>query len=307
MDSRRACGSVTQSQAATSTSRLGSHLSTSNKSRIRYLDHCNFTPRNRSLPLEPSISATYTFCSPADWRRMYRGSDPGIHLAPGTFPFLALPAELRNEIYRELLLTTIPLQLVQNRPSWPDIGTSGKSIHPTILQVNKQICDEGLAILYGENTWYMHIDRSVARYHLDMRCFDRTFSLPPPISMGMSRIRRIVMHAGSNDRTRTKYELYRQFSNLGILIDDLQLFAIQFPHDYLLRKNKRVNVSWLEEADVKELKARYAWFPDGTMSDHGWLVMKQTQDGGAKRGDIPGLGGQTPQWSFVPMPSEGGE
>lgn len=221
---------------------------------------------------------------------MYRGSAPGIQLTPGTFPFLMLPAELRNSIYRELLLTTIPLQLVQDRPSWPDIAASGKTIHPTILQANKQICGEGLSILYGENTWYIHIDRSVVRYQADMRCFDPTFSLSPPILMGMPHIRRIVMHAGSHDRTRTKYELYRQFSNLGILMDDLQLFAIQFPDEYLLRKNKRVNVSWLEEADANEMKGKYVWFPEGTMPSEGWLVMKQTQDGGAKRGEIPGLG-----------------
>ncbi|KAF1851194.1 uncharacterized protein K460DRAFT_242333, partial [Cucurbitaria berberidis CBS 394.84] len=186
------------------------------------------------------------------------------------FPLLSLPAELRNTIYRELLLTTIPLQLVHDRPFWPDITVPGKRIHPTILQASKRVCHEGLAVLYGENTWYIHIDKTLERYRADMRYLNPSFCLPPPLTTCMSQIRRIVMHAGSNDRTRTRYEIYRQLRNIGILMDSLQLFAIQFPNEHVLNKNKRVNVEWLEDIDVKELKGKHVWFPDGTMPDEGW-------------------------------------
>ncbi|KAH7338517.1 hypothetical protein BKA66DRAFT_62408 [Pyrenochaeta sp. MPI-SDFR-AT-0127] len=211
-------------------------------------------------------------------------------MPPGIFHLMNLPAELRNEVYRELLLTTIPLQLIHDRPSWPDVSIPGKKLHPTILRTNHKVYDEALAILYGENTWYIQIDKTVVRYRADMQRLNPTFTLSPPVTAHMSQIKRIVMHAGSNDRTRTKYELYRQLLNDGIRMDTLQLFAIQFSNEYLLEKHKRVNVEWLEEVDGKELEKKWIWFPVGTMANDGWLVMKKDNGRDGFIGRIPGLG-----------------
>jgi hypothetical protein len=232
----------------------------------------------------------YRFYSSSEWRQLQRATSPLLPLLPGLFPFLSLPRELRDTIYRELLVTTIPLQLVHDRPSWPDINEPGASIHPAILQTSQKISREGLEILYGENTFYIHLDKSLERYQMDMRRHDPMFSLPPPPMTCMPRIRRIVMHAGSQDRTRSQYELYRQLNKVGIRMETLRLFAIQFSDDYILQKNKRVNVSWLEPRHGTELRKRYIWFPEGTLSDEGWLVMKQDVLGDASMERIPGLG-----------------
>ncbi|CAO2649306.1 Nn.00g066910.m01.CDS01 [Neocucurbitaria sp. VM-36] len=232
----------------------------------------------------------YKYCTPSEWRKLNRGVEVNTPITPGTFHFLALPAELRNQIYRELLLTNIPLQLAHDRPSWPDIAVPGKRLHPTVLRVCKTLWQEGVSVLYGENTWYLHLDKTLPRYLADMRRVNPTFCLPPALTTGMSRIKRIVMHSGSVDRTRTKDEIYRQLMNIGIRLDTLQLFAIQFSDEYLLTKNKRVNVEWLEEVNGKELKEKYVWFPDGTMADEGWLVMKQEKRDDERVGRIPGLG-----------------
>jgi hypothetical protein len=60
--------------------------------------------------------------------------------------FLSLPGEIRNEIYR--LLLVIP------KSDPPSIRKrSGPSIHPQILYVCKQAHNEASAILYRENTF----------------------------------------------------------------------------------------------------------------------------------------------------------
>lgn len=255
-----------------------------------FLEQCDVRSKETRPRLKDSATAVYKYCTPSEWRRLSRGNDPNLPILPGTFPFMDLPAELRNEVYRELLLTTIPLQMIHDRPAWPDVSIPGRQLYPTILRTNYKVYHEALAILYGENTWYLQIDKTVVRYRADMIRLNSAFALPPPVTAHMSRITRIVMHAGSNDRTRTKYELYRQLLNAGIRLDNLQLFAMQFSDEYLLEKNKRVNVEWLEETDGKELAKKWVWFPDGTMADDGWLVMKKEKGKDGFVGLIPGLG-----------------
>lgn len=57
--------------------------------------------------------------------------------------FLNLPGEIRNQIYRELLVINTP-------PQYPQPKTT---ICPLILAVCKQIHQEASAILYGENVF----------------------------------------------------------------------------------------------------------------------------------------------------------
>ena len=67
------------------------------------------------------------------------------------FRFLDIPGELRNQIYRELLLTGKVYE-------WSKIHTKQRRFYryqPAILQTNKQIHGEASKVLYDENVWVM--------------------------------------------------------------------------------------------------------------------------------------------------------
>ncbi|KAF3189830.1 hypothetical protein TWF788_009816 [Orbilia oligospora] len=73
-----------------------------------------------------------------------------------SFPFLALPLELRNEIYKHLLCTPAqpvpyPLQL-QNPPPYSRIF-----LNPSIFRVNKQVHSEATRIFYSTTTFIIRI------------------------------------------------------------------------------------------------------------------------------------------------------
>ena len=58
---------------------------------------------------------------------------------------LAIPGEIRNEIYRMLLTT---------RYNFPrDVSRSSLSLYPSILRVNRQINQEATNVLHGDNLW----------------------------------------------------------------------------------------------------------------------------------------------------------
>ncbi|CAF9911873.1 hypothetical protein IMSHALPRED_010605 [Imshaugia aleurites] len=59
---------------------------------------------------------------------------------------LAIPGEIRNEIYRILLTTRY------NFPNH-DISRTALSLHPAILRVNRQINEEAINVLHGDNFW----------------------------------------------------------------------------------------------------------------------------------------------------------
>lgn len=67
-----------------------------------------------------------------------------IHQVSPNSPFLALPGEIRNRIYRLTVVTARPfaVQLQWNRPR-----------DAALLRVNKQIFDEASGIFYAENTF----------------------------------------------------------------------------------------------------------------------------------------------------------
>ncbi|KAL8806451.1 MAG: hypothetical protein Q9182_001366 [Xanthomendoza sp. 2 TL-2023] len=77
------------------------------------------------------------------------------------FPFLRLPAEIRNHIYRECLLVEgiinpYPLYYQDQRI------VPGGQVRPSValLRVSKQVECEAQAILYGENTYHLNLEAS---------------------------------------------------------------------------------------------------------------------------------------------------
>ena len=61
------------------------------------------------------------------------------------FSFLSLPRELRDQVYRELL---IPKRVCIEPPV-------SYGLEPVVLRVNKQIYEEGSTVLHGENIWVL--------------------------------------------------------------------------------------------------------------------------------------------------------
>ena len=61
------------------------------------------------------------------------------------FPFLALPAELRNQIYADILTETYSLR-----------ETSSKSPTLAILRVSKAVYGEAKKILYERGSFFIH-------------------------------------------------------------------------------------------------------------------------------------------------------
>lgn len=81
-----------------------------------------------------------------------------------SFPFLQLPAEIRNEIYRHALMIN-RIMTVERTPDGPIVKKSmiahsdPEEWHPistAILRTSNQIYQEASAILYGENCFQYH-------------------------------------------------------------------------------------------------------------------------------------------------------
>jgi len=70
----------------------------------------------------------------------------GIQLA-SPFPFTRLPAEIREKVYRELLVS----------PEVVDIDFKKPNLHPAIMRTCRAVLHEAHKILYDENTFLMRI------------------------------------------------------------------------------------------------------------------------------------------------------
>ena len=69
--------------------------------------------------------------------------------SPGRSPFLELPLELRNEIYRKLKGKEPKYHPFEGLK----ITSAAYAFHPTILRASKQILTEATRVFYGENIW----------------------------------------------------------------------------------------------------------------------------------------------------------
>lgn len=74
------------------------------------------------------------------------------------FPFLKLPSELRNTVYKMLLVSDKPLRVTRGKPGPKRYcGNHGAAL----LRVNRQIHDEAGSILYGCNEFIFHSSTAV--------------------------------------------------------------------------------------------------------------------------------------------------
>ena len=80
-------------------------------------------------------------------------------------PLFSLPAELRNQIYRLVLIRATNFDLI--RPTHFDLRPEGFwPYEPDLLHVSRQIRTEALDIYYQENTWAFHIQDFDATLYL---------------------------------------------------------------------------------------------------------------------------------------------
>ncbi|SLM36869.1 hypothetical protein LPUS_06569 [Lasallia pustulata] len=152
-------------------------------------------------------------------------------------PLLSLPAEVRNIIYRHLLIG----------------GRAATAApHAQILRTCKQINHEATGILYAENVFRLFIDwRNVLVYKFPLFSVDRSFLnpydpdlsyVPPPLS--------------------TDIPLHR-VEKLAVYIR--VLFKAR-PHEYLvveklIRNVRRLCRHWPEDHALKKLSTSIFWLP----------------------------------------------
>lgn len=96
-----------------------------------------------------------------------RGAVQEVDTTPSIiFPLMELPVELRFEVYRNLLVSSLPV-CTEARPlaRTPDSEDSDEDsssdfrpngLHPNILQTSNQVFHEAAQVLYGENEFCMH-------------------------------------------------------------------------------------------------------------------------------------------------------
>lgn len=66
-------------------------------------------------------------------------------------PILSLPGEIRNQIWRSLVLSPVPLSV----GPFCQTNISPRLQQPALAFVNKQVRSEALGIYYSENTWFL--------------------------------------------------------------------------------------------------------------------------------------------------------
>lgn len=88
--------------------------------------------------------------------------------------FQRVPRELRDQIYRELLVNNV--HSVRLLGSWRGEPPVGNRLHPAILRTCKQAYTEAFAMLYEENVFRFsseRLDKVVQDYSLSKGCLER--------------------------------------------------------------------------------------------------------------------------------------
>jgi hypothetical protein len=195
---------------------------------------------------------------------------------PGSSRFLELPREIRNLIYRELLLNTLPLIVHMRRVHRFEASTTP---YPAILQTNKQIHDEAAAVLYGENTWFSAAP--IKFFYWADELYEPESSTyviePGPINTYLPWIKRFVLlPEGPPDWIRDKIvkagEVELMLRRMGIQRHDLKQLVICVSSEEVGQEIVNANSDWLEEADEVEIQSRFSWFTQRGALPAFWLV-----------------------------------
>ncbi|ORX96288.1 hypothetical protein BCR34DRAFT_184376 [Clohesyomyces aquaticus] len=221
--------------------------------------------------------------TPQAWRAMMRPRELTLPFSQGRFPFMILPKEIRDLIYQELLVADIPLQLINDRPLWPDLyGPPGKQLHSTILRLSKQVHYEASRVLYGNNTFYVSIDGGAVGSVEVVYTEDGTeIPLPPSVRRYIPLLRQVVIYSGVPSRCMTKLRCQWLLGLIELDIKQLFFFAMLFPNWQTFRMNEQLCEYWLTPVNGREIRQKHVWFPVkelGKMACAWWLVMKP-QDG----------------------------
>ncbi|KAF2432080.1 hypothetical protein EJ08DRAFT_732826 [Tothia fuscella] len=136
----------------------------------------------------------------------------------GDYGFFRLPAELRNQIYSELIVTDCAFRLGHHGPYSHE---PRQEIHPAILRTSSAVYHEAIAILYGNNSFF-----------LGPVGFKPTYSASFLTSIGPHNallIRTVVTHS-LYPSLLTPQKLTTWFTSLGLDAPKLKIIAISFGH-----------------------------------------------------------------------------
>lgn len=222
------------------------------------------------------------------WLSTSRSKNPYIAVnseptsVPGQSPFMELPREIRDMIYRELLLDTHPLISHLRRASRFDAGTRP---YPAILRTNKQIHDEAAAVFYGENTWFSAAPVSTFTWADEI--YDETSSTyvvePAPINKYLPWIKYFVLFADGPpnwlpSRVVKAGDVTLVLKRMGIERHDLKQLVVCALNQALYDEIANENQDWLEPIDETEMQRRFYWVTQRSTKPAFWLISRE-QDG----------------------------
>lgn len=196
-----------------------------------------------------------------------------------SFSFLRLPREIRDQIYRELLLNTFPLIVHLRRAYTFEAGTRP---YPAILQTNRQVHDEAAAVLYGENTWFSAAPISpVKLFDWADEIYDETSSTyvvePAPINTYLPWLKVFVLFAdGPPDWFKSRVikdgDVTLMLRKMGIQRHNLKRLVVGVVNEELCAEIANANQDWLATVDEETMQKRFPWFEDRTAKQVYWLM-----------------------------------
>lgn len=202
-----------------------------------------------------------------------------------SFPFLRLPREIRDQIYRELLLNPYPLIVHLRRAYTFEAGTRP---YPAILQTSKQIHDEAAAVLYGENTWFSAAPVSPVKFfEWSDQIYDETSSTyvvePAPINMYLPWVKHFVLFAdGPPDWFKSRVikngDVTLVLKKMGIDRRDLKRLVVGVVSEELCVEIANANQDWLGTVDEEAMQRMFPWFDNRTAKPVYWLMSGLQQD-----------------------------
>lgn len=179
--------------------------------------------------------------------------------APTTPGFLSLPPEVRNIIYRLLLVRQGAVDK-RGRTFW---SASKPQLSTQLLRTCRRIHHEAITILYGENTFKITIS--------DASHSCTRLRYPRPVSQAFSR-RSKTRTVESTDHESEVSPLLHMMRRFGIEIEDIEEWAVdpfrRYPHGYNLYVQRALGSDYLElKCDVpcgRDYVTRRPFVQDGS-------------------------------------------